>query len=161
MKLPENYPCTVSIGFPSGNGGRFTEITIEDTVSGCYIASVRMSMAEFANAISSLACRPAVLQRVAVRSIGKKRELKEEEVFVPSGDYKNRENIGRKAVAPFEVDGWECHNVSDTSNHHRWTNKEPPKGKKGNWHRVTFFRFVDATPDDLDAAREKNTERAS
>lgn len=50
--------------------GRCAEITIDDAVSGCYIVNVRMSMVEFANAISSLACRPAVLERIGSTAEG-------------------------------------------------------------------------------------------
>ena len=116
----------------------FMSLTLTDSISGTRVIDARMSLKEFARAITSTNadCTFSLYGDCA----GMKRETKEEIVFVPDGPHKERKERAKEALAEYEVDGW-IGDVSDATNHHRRVGKEHDGGKD---YRVSFVRFVDA-----------------
>ncbi len=112
-------------------------------------AKATVSLVGFASAITGLGF---VLCEIEVRGldlIGKQREHKTEEIFIPGKSYdrKARGAIARKAIEPFEVDGWRGDD-DDANNSHRWVRREPPKGKEGQWTMISFERWVDVVAEE-------------
>jgi len=125
----------LTISRPSGNlDFAYIEIRVNDELSGSQFVSVRVPLAEFAEALTGLAhvdcefdLRPDL--------VGMRRENKEE--FVPGGiPYTAREAqqkiIAAELLAPFEIDGWKGREA-DLFNHHR---------RNSCGARVTFVRYV-------------------
>lgn len=152
------------IGFhvPMTNDGKsraYVEIT--DRISGCVILEAELTFDDYATGIlRNMHSVPCVVELSDSENIGKKAEHKHEVVWVPEFNYKlgpdgNQEipKVVTTAVAEFEVDGWKARR-SDCCNHHNWVRKDPPrKNMKGHWMNVTFFRWVEATDEEREAAK--------
>lgn len=117
-------------------------ITLMDADSGCEAVEVRINLASFAEALTGMGHVACEFSWNDSGIIGKIREHKQVEVFIPDGDHHKSLSIIRAAIAEHEVDGWEGRDM-DGRNSHRWTRTPPPKGKKGMWTMVTFERWVD------------------
>lgn len=134
------FDAKVTISRSSGGDdpGRPMSITIEDATSGCELVEVRMSLEEFAAAITGYAMRPAAGDYYQHCPVGKRREIKHEDIGVPRGWTFSNRDAAAKLIMPFEVDGWNGY-ADDLLNHHRHVS--------ANKYRVLFTRFVDAPPD--------------
>lgn len=128
------------------HGTRSTKEGIRWTISitgenGCEHMRCHVESVDFAEALASLAYRPAKVE-FNVSELGRVREVKEEIVLHASARYNfpdgpqgdaayNHTKV--LAVRPFEVDGWRA-NLSCIGNSHMRT--------KQDHYRVTFVRFV-------------------
>lgn len=155
MTREKTYPAAVSISRPSyGNGDKFIEVTIRDRISGCQIVEVKIPLEAFAEALTGLSEVPAEASW-RVKNLLKKHEVKQVKVPLiegedfPLGDA--RDDYAARACAPFEVDGWKA-STKDFGNPHRSTGY-----KEG--YNVTFHRYVEATPEDIEAEWERERER--
>ena len=114
-------------------------ITLDDESTGMRVVEMDISLEKFAKGLMSSYsdCEFKIFPNYDI--LGYKQEIKTEEVFIPESHYKEREEVGAKALEPFEVDGW-VGNKRDTWNHHRWV--KGSVSDAGAIHRVSFHRFV-------------------
>ena len=150
--------CDIGFNVATGAGNLHPSVTITDRISGCVILEAELTMEAYAEGV--LTARhsvPCVVDLNDSGVIGQKVERKQEAVWVPSGDFKDRNKTAAKALKPFEKDGWRG-SVTDATNHHRWIRKPPPEGEKegsGFWYNVTFHRYVPATDAEREAAGKR------
>ncbi len=117
-------------------------IRIEDDNSRIHFLEARLSIEDFTLALTGRGYIDCVFELRGVEHVGKILETKQEHVFVEDGDFGQRENRVRVAIAPFEIKGWTGHD-RDAMNHHRQNNMIPcPEGIEGLWYAVTFHRHV-------------------
>lgn len=115
----------------------YVSLTVTDTLSGCEMVEVKISLEEFASALFSMANRPCEVEFNDSGPIGLKREYKTEVVFVP-GDWNDRKKNAKRAVKKFETDGWKgC--VEDCENSHRRVGGHVDGGAN---YTVSFTRYV-------------------
>jgi len=109
---------------------RPVSIEITDSVSGDVIAQLYLSDAEFGHALSSpseISCEAKVYTEA---HLGMTHETKK--LTVPWKPGRGTPEERRKAVEPFEIDGWLA-SLGDFENHHNWG---------AGVCYVTFFRYV-------------------
>lgn len=134
---------TISKPTTNQDGPDVVRIRLIDQSSYCELIEVEMEKSAFADALFSLGNVPCDYELATDCPVGKKREVKDQLVFIPEHHHKDGPKTARAAIAPLETDGWRGRD-DDAQNHHNRTQvKEPPKGKKGSWYHVTFIRFVD------------------
>lgn len=130
-----HLPGKLTISHPSGGGGDYIEIRVEDATSGTPFLALQVSLEAFANAITGRASQDCTLELRGLDNLGKRREVKHERVPYTRVYGAYAQLAKAKALAPFEVDGWRGH-ASDLGNHH--------KGSDATGYTVSFTRFVDA-----------------
>ena len=100
-----------------------------------------VSLEEFAQAVTGLGSRPIDLVVRGSDHLGKKMEVKDEEI--PCDPYGVSDDGLREVLKSYEVDGWKG-DISDFKNFHRRVAKrreEVMKGKEETY-RVSFVRWV-------------------
>lgn len=136
----------ISIVRQSGSGEDRSLVAIEvtDGLSGCRLLDVEMNFEDFGKALLGQGFMPCEFDFYEKCPIGKQHQHKQEEVFVPRHDYREREAVSAVAVKPYEVDGWKGR-ISDCTNHHNRVriNEVGPNGEAGEWQTVTFHRYVE------------------
>lgn len=126
-------PATIQIGRHFGSDEkRCVTIEVTDKISGAQFVEVKLSLAEFADAVFGRGYVPCEFNLRGVDKVGMKAENKEE--FVPISREDDRKENYSKALKPFEVDGWHARS-GDMGNGHR---------REGDGYRVVFFRHVPA-----------------
>jgi hypothetical protein len=111
----------------------FVEITVVDAEASVEAISVKVSIETFANALFGSGYQDCEFEFNDSGRVGTIHEHKEE--LVPIPDYGNRpEGWQKKALAPFEVDGWSARSGDITNGHLHVTQKGQ------NHQRVAFFR---------------------
>lgn len=85
---------------------------------------------------------PCLYIPTGVDRIGKKIESKQQEIFLPLGQWEQREADIDAAVAPFEVDGWFA-NKRDLQNPRRFVRHENTAELVGAYYDVRFERFIE------------------
>lgn len=135
-KMADTMKGSLTISRPRGGSTERVEIAVRDEMSGSEFVTVRISPADFAEALFGLAYVPCEFFHRPER-VGLQYQHKEE--FVPFADNRfyahgseDRQRIAAVAFKPFEVDGWQGR-VDDLFNPHR-------RGQKG--ARVVFTRYV-------------------
>lgn len=86
--------------------------------------------------------QPCEIELRSVENIGKILEVKEE-IVAYTNVYGNRQDVERskrKALAPFEKDGWKG-NLNDLGNSHKFSNYDEDSAI--HTYRVSFTRFVE------------------
>lgn len=118
--------------------GDDVRICIEDHNAGVVACEVKMTLENFAKAITNQGFIDCVVEFNDSGKVGTQRENKTELVPVPEKrSYDNREGWQEKSLAPFLVDGWYPRS-GDINNHHRQRRDE-----NGNtFQEVVFFRNV-------------------
>lgn len=140
----------ISIHRWTGNQEGRTEgwtIALTDEDTGIQVFEVDLDMLEFSQAIGGLSQRPCTYTTRGLEYIGKKREVKTEEVYVPwNGTYKRDLQVeqAKVACAPFEIDGWKAR-YEDALNGNKIVRGS--SGKDGAMYSVTFTRYVAKDPD--------------
>ena len=126
----------ITISRPSyGDGRQKVEIRIGDESSGIEFLEIEIGLAEFAAAITGQGYVHCEYEARGLANIGKQRIIKTERVpYSPNG--KHNTDAHKAAVAPFEVDGWECNYLGEVGNPYR-------RAGDGAYH-VTFIRSEDA-----------------
>lgn len=132
----KNLRGAITISRPRGRSAETIDICVIDELSGVEFVSVRISPANFAEALVGLA-RVECEFDLRPDLVGTVYEHKEELVPLPHDHYygtsrDKREQVAAEAFAPFEVDGWRGR-VDDLFNPHR-------RGLNG--AKVTFVRYV-------------------
>jgi hypothetical protein len=149
-----------NIGFHIANGsdGKRPYVRITDRLSGEVILEAELSFEDYAEGILTLRHDvPCFINFNDDGPIGKKREYKEELVWIPRAwelTEEQREREVRHAVGVKEVDGW-MGSDEDARNSHNWTRKAPPPGLNrddGVWMRITYVRYVEPTKQDINNA---------
>lgn len=135
---------TINRPYSGDSQGKVITIELTDELSGCIAVKVEVAGEEFMNALFSMAIRPCTMLFNDSGVVGMKSEHKQEHVFVPDGDYKQRKTIAAKALNPHEVDGWKG-DKDDCQNNHRRVKSEVRSGVKGYVMNVTFRRYVVAS----------------
>lgn len=143
----ENLKGRLTICKTTGSEGNYVSIRVEDDDACARALEIRLSLEEFANCVFGLACCKCEFDlNTNTNVMGKKRQHKTVQVFVPANTPTNRDGFRaaalRQLVSEYEDNGWEGHD-EDCNNHHNCTRQEPPKGKKGNWYNVHFVRWVE------------------
>lgn len=155
MKLPASLTISRPQGGPDDG---MVKIAIYDSVSNCQVCELTIEPAAFCDMLTGSARQPCEATW-RPQGIGKKTELKS--VHVPRIERRgteSREETGRRAIAPFEVDGWTAR-YGDYGNMHRFSHKG--SGGTGEGYSVTFTRLVELTPEALEAeANRIRAERA-
>jgi hypothetical protein len=128
---------------PDGTSARdLVAITLRDGSSGCELVEVLVDKRAFIDAVFGLADVPCAFEYRPDCPVGKRREVKTEEMPISKDWYlADRKALVAAALAPFEVDGWVGHR-SDLGNHHRHARSDADR----DWYRVTFVRYVDPEP---------------
>jgi len=129
--------CSIRISRTSSNREEdYMTIEINDEVSGIRIATVKMSLLEFANTMTRLPGLGTV--EVAIDApIGFKKETKNVHVDV-GPPHKTTKTSIRTVVKKHEIEGW-IGNDSDAQNHHRQVSDR----SKLNTYSVSYHRYVD------------------
>ncbi|CAM6053491.1 unnamed protein product [Sphagnum tenellum] len=149
MKLPGSISIT---RVNTNQGPNYIRIEVKDEVSRTNFCELKLSLEQFANALTGL--RSKCELEVRPRFLGKKPEHKRELVFPvepPTSatdglDYNGRKKVrAQYSLAPFEVDGWMASFPDDFGNHHR--------GNDSKGYDTGFTRYVDATEEDIEALR--------
>ena len=113
---------------------------IEDRLSGIEFCEVHVSLEDFAKAITGQGGIPCRVEVRGLHLVGKRRENKTEQVFVPDGPFETREARAKAAVAEHEVDGWRGRVGDATNSHNRISGGRDEGGYR---MRVVFTRWVD------------------
>lgn len=133
---PIFLPGSLQIGCPQGDGCDYFTLEVTDESSHVQFIEIKVSYADMALAMTARRVDCQFNLR-GVKLVGSKAEHKM--VVVPFKDRyvedKDRKAVAVKALAPFEVDGWEG-DVSDLFNPHRHTDS-------GQF--VSFRRHIDAS----------------
>jgi len=112
----------------------YISIEIEDELSSIRFLSLKMSLLNFANAITGQGYLPVDFKLGGLKNVGKKLEVKTLEVHIPKKNPKRAflsdEDI-RQAIKISEVDGWKGRD-KDAKNHHNYL---PGDNYKINFHR--------------------------
>lgn len=119
---------------------RPVEVEIADAVSGDVITVVRMSEAEFGAALSAPSTTQCEVRVYTEAHLGMRYETKGEDI--PWKAVRGTPEERRKAVEPFEVDGWLAR-LGDFENPHNWG--------KGTCH-VMFSRYVNVEEKEVEVA---------
>lgn len=114
-------------------------ITVEDATSKVEFLEVSLTMEQFALAVTGIGCVPCAIDLRGIENVGKQRETKTEQVFIPDHDLSERDKIAVAAVMKHEVDGWRARR-EDATNHHNYAGRV----EGGTLQRVHFSRFVTA-----------------
>jgi len=142
--------------FTDSRGPSGVIIELDDEVSGTRVLSARISLADFAEALTGKSNVPLVFD-LWPQFVGWTREIKEEIVFVAQPDYSaGRVAIHaaqRKALARFEVDGWRARGM-DIGNQHRRAHDLDRDGLSA--YRVVFIRFVEPPKDEVQTEEESD-----
>jgi len=99
-------------------------------------ASIRasVSLEGFAQAVTGLGNRPVDLDVRGYSHLGKKMEVKDEEI--PCSSYGLTDEELKKVIKPYEVDGWKGSITSLKNNHNRIMRERKET------YRVSFVRWV-------------------
>lgn len=129
------YTGRISISRITGGDEDKIHIEIRENRSGVQFLDIEMGVAEFGYAVTGLSGQNCKFELRQLEHVGKLRECKQ--VCVPFevcyANEPERSRLAKKALAPYEVDGWSGYK-DDLFNMHRHT-------KDG--FNVTFVRFVD------------------
>ncbi len=131
---------SLSIGRTSGRDDNPIRIELIDEDAACTVVQIRMSLLEFAECITGKGHCDCVFEFNDSGVVGKQAQSKSELVPIPSYP-RDKGDWEKKALAPFEVDGWKARE-SDISNHHCWSREK--SGQE--YQRVVFFRHVPKEP---------------
>ncbi len=135
---------SLSIGRTGRSDDKAIRIELNDADSHCTAVLVRMGLPEFAECITGMGHADCEFEFNDSGVIGMLAQSKTEMVPVPSSHPRGDEEWKRKALAPFEVDGWKAR-AGDITNQHCWSRDE--SGKE--FQRVVFFRHVPKTEGSL------------
>lgn len=105
---------------------------INDATSHCRVLEFKMSLEDFARAVTGLSYVPAFGEVFDDNPIGCTSEHKEELVPRPRSYGKDKAKAA-ELLAPFEVDGWKARN-DDIFNPHRWVGDDRVA--------VSFTRYI-------------------
>jgi hypothetical protein len=128
----------------SNRGDDHVTIRLEDRPSSFEVVEIRVNLAEFADALMGRGYVSCNYKLNPSPNIGKRGEHKTEKVLIPDrayGEDEDRAATIRRAIEPFEVDGWSGRD-EDADNHHRWTDR----GEGGIWTQIVFERWIDDDP---------------
>lgn len=109
-------------------------LRIEDELSSSEVIEVRMSREALADALTGRGYNPCEFV-LRPQVCGMKREHKTEIVTMPKNCKYKDEKAAKKAMKPFEVDGWEGR-ISDCFNSHKLVDGST------NRYKVSFVRHV-------------------
>jgi hypothetical protein len=127
----------ITISRVSAPDGDMMEIEIMDNKSRITFVQARMSMEDFAYALTSVAERTAQLEVYRMDLVGKRKEHKTEIVPTLLDRYsvpeKDLERVARKHLKQWEIDGW-IGRTDDLFNMHR---------KRDGGIEVNFVRWVE------------------
>ena len=142
--------------FTDSRGPSGVIIELDDEVSGTRVLSARISLAEFAEALTGRG-NCSITFELWPQFVGWAREVKEEIVHTAEPLYSaGRTRIHaaqRKALAPFEVDGWLARDM-DIGNQHRRERDLDRDGLKA--YRVIFIRFIEPPKDESQTEEEND-----
>ncbi len=114
--------------------GRPIRIEVGDEASGVTFLRLRLSLENFASALTGLGCVECDGTFWEDAPVGEIRETKTELIPRPGwNDRQKREAIAADLLKPFETDGWKG-TASDLFNHHH---------ARGDNQAVSFHRYVD------------------
>lgn len=142
------FKGTLSIGRVHSNmEPDYATIRVEDETSGVKFIEIKISIAEFGQAVLGLSSRPCEYELCSTDLVGKTYEHETREVWVPPfpGLYEEQDKNAAKFLKRYEKDGWFAR-ASDATNHHRFVRAETKNRKEGSIQRVLFGRYVDTPP---------------
>jgi len=126
-------PGRISISRTSSNReDDYISISIVDESSHVQFVDVKMSLLDFANAITGVAFNSCDFELRHPELVGMKREHKSE--LLPCSKFGDTVEDLQKILDPFEVDGW-FGSLYDLTNHHN-------RSRFGDQVRVGFIRYV-------------------
>jgi hypothetical protein len=110
-------------------------IDLEDQTSNKNFATAKLSLQNFAKAITSQTVECEIEVR-SLEKVGKKREIKYIQIDIPNST--NEEEI-KTIISSFEIDGWKG-NLNDVKNHHNRIKSEIT----GTYdcYKVLFERYI-------------------
>ena len=126
----------ITISAPHGGGVDYIQIEFGDESSLTRFLRATLSYEDFTRAVMGRGEIPCEFSLTADK-VGLIRQHKEEEIFVPDGEFATRKKRATEAVKALEIDGW-IGRGEDALNQHRLVKR---KGQ-GAWYRVTFVRHV-------------------
>jgi hypothetical protein len=120
----------------------YISISLDDAMNHAPLVEIRMTPDAFGRALTGSGWMECDFEFNTDAPLGKRHEHKTEEISVPYGlEGKELADAIRKAVAEFEVDGWEGRDEDARNFHNRIS------GEFQNYtaYRVHFFRYVAPT----------------
>ena len=119
----------------------YINITVTDDISGIQFFSAKISAADYADLITNREPECQYDLR-GLENVGKTKESKYEDVFIPDSGHKTVKEVAENAVREYEKDGWKAMRLSDATNHHNFKGFGEIDGVKGRMQRILFSRFV-------------------
>jgi len=115
-------------------------IRIEDELSAIEFVEVKISLLDFAKAITGQGCIPVEYELNGIERVGMKYESKTIEVCIPSAahSYGLTDTDIDTSVHAYEIDGW-VGNRDDCKNHHNLVKT----AMTHQVYRVRYWRWVD------------------
>ena len=148
-----NADVEVSIGFVNTSVGpdSYVSISITDKKSRVSVAEIHMSDEEFANVVFRNRVGEGKATFSGFDLIGKRREVKREEVLIADGEKlfcaalteEARNRVADEVLKPYCVDGWRPSNKGYLFNSHR----RKRFGSHGYIVLMSFMRYVDGGDD--------------
>lgn len=132
----------LSISRPINNmrdPGVFIYLTDDMSLTRC--VEINIPIADFAELLFGRGELPCEFEFRPDR-VGLKHEHKTEQVRMPKHDFEKRQSVAKKALAPFEIDGWKG-SVRDMENHNNYVGPTQKDGSQ--MVRVQFVRWIPAT----------------
>ena len=124
----------VTISRINTGNGQYMEIRITDGSSGTEFVEAKLSLEDFAKAITGLGYIDCEIETRGLHLLGKKREHKTEMVACNGWELnKNDESAINNALEPYEIDGWK-------GSHYDMKNS---KNYSREFIKVGFTRYVD------------------
>lgn len=114
-------------------------IQIEDESSGIEFVEVKLSLENFAQAITGLGHVPCKFKTRGLEKIGLIREHKVEEVYINFHTHPTQKASAKSAITNFETDGWKGW-IEDAFNHHNFVREH---AKDIDVYRINFDRWVE------------------
>ena len=125
---------SVHFGRPQGDSCDYISIEITDDTSRIQFIEARIKYADFTHAITGHGGQPITFETRGLNLIGTRHEYKTEIVPFDCYAYRGDTAAQTKALAPFEVDGWEGRRDDLTNGH---------CSHERGFQRVHFSRHVD------------------
>jgi hypothetical protein len=118
----------INIARPGGYDTGVITIEVQDEATGVQHLEIQLGLEDFASAVTGVGHIPCTYRLMSPNLFGADIERKTEYISYEGGG----EDAAKKALEPYEVDGW-MGSVRDATNHHRL-------GKDG--YAVGFVRYL-------------------
>ena len=118
----------------------YVSLNLNDENSHCNVVEIKISMKEFAQAVTGLNKQPCSFEYNNSGVIGRKKEYKKELVALPNFPYNVTDDVVKAALTQYETDGWQA-SVYDAKNHKNIIKYDSEN--KINIYDIGFVRYIE------------------